>query len=272
MSEGGGRGRVSFGSFDARPLFGKRVLVTRAEGQAQETAAMLRERGAEPVLVPTIAFEPPTDPTLLSKALASLGDYGWVLFTSENGVRFFWESLTRQGLDARALCAARLGAVGPGTARALAARGVHADVVAKEFRGEGLAQAVLDAMGSERPRVLVARAEEAREVLPDTLRSAGCVVDVVPTYATRPAKGAGERLHALLAAGSVDAVLFTSASTVTKLCDALGSGAAELLAKVKVASIGPITTAEAQKRGMVVAVEANPYTLPALVDALEDSY
>ena len=258
--------------FELQPLFGKRVLVTRAEGQAQKTAAMLRERGAEPLVEPTIAFEAPTDPALLRKAIASLRDYGFVLFTSENGVRFFWESLTHQGLDARALGNARLGAIGPGTAQALEAHGVRADVVAKEFRGEGLAQAVLDAMGSERPRVLLARAEEAREVLPDTLRSAGCVVDVVPAYVTRGAPGAGERLRELFGGRGVDAVMFTSASTVSSFCDALGPGAKELLATVRVASIGPITTEAAQKRGLEVAVTASPHTLPALVDALEASY
>jgi len=253
-------------------LLGKRVLVTRAEGQAEKLVAMLRERGAEPLVVPTIAFEPPTDPALLQNALASLRDYGWVLFTSENGVRFFWESLTRQGLDARALGNAQLGAVGPGTAQALEAHGVRADVVAKEFRGEGLAQAVLDAMGTDRPRVLLARAEEAREVLPDTLRTAGCVVDVVPVYVTRAAKGAGERLRELFAGRGVDAVMFTSASTVGSFCDALGPAAKELLAAVKVASIGPITTEAAQKRGLDVAITAGSHTLPALVDALEASY
>jgi uroporphyrinogen III methyltransferase/synthase len=253
------------------PLSGKRVLVTRAEGQAEKLVAMLRERGAEPLVVPLIAFEPPTDPEPLRRALASLADYGWVLFTSENGVRFFWESLTHQGLDAAVLGNARLGAVGPGTAQALEARGLRVDVVAKEFRGEGLARVLLDAMGADRPRVLLARAEEAREVLPDTLRAAGCVVDVVPVYVTRAVKGAGERLRELLGEG-VDAVMFTSASTVGSFCDALGPSAKDLLATVKVASIGPITTEAAQKRGLDVAITAGSHTLPALVDALEASY
>ena len=255
-----------------RPLFGKRVLVTRAEGQAEKIADLLRERGAEPLVVPTIAFEPPTDPEPLRKAIASLADYGWVLFTSENGVRFFWESLTHQGLDARALANARLGAVGPGTAQALEARGLRADVVAKEFRGEGLAQAVLEAMATARPRVLLARAEEAREVLPETLRAAGCVVDVAPAYVTRPAVGAGERLRELFAGPGVDAVLFTSASTVASFCDALGPDATKLLATARVASIGPITTEAAEKRGVHVAVTASSHTVPALVEALELSY
>lgn len=255
-----------------RPLLGKRVLITRAEGQAEKSAALLRARGAAPVLVPTVTFDAPSNPELLRDAIASLPDYGWVLFTSENGVRFFWESLTRQGLSAGALGGARVGAVGPGTAQALETLGVRADVVAKEFRGEGLAEAVLEAMGGERPRVLLARAEEAREVLPETLRSAGCVVDVAPAYVTRPVVGAGERLRAVFAGQGVDAVMFTSASTVASFCDALGPDATKVLANVKVASIGPITTEAAEKRGIHVAVTASLHTVPALVEALEVSF
>src|SRR6185312_5108619 len=179
-----------------------RVLVTRAEGQARKMGAMLRERGAEPVFVPTIEIHPPADPAPVTRAARSLESYAWVVFTSENGVKAFFDVLAAQKLDARAFGRSRIGAIGPGTAAAVQARGLQPDVVAKEFRGEGLAKALLDvigsaegatmqasAMGSEArgKRVLVARAKEAREALPEALREAGCEVEVVAAYETHPA-------------------------------------------------------------------------------------
>ncbi len=289
-SFGGGHGMLVVGDslgerdllrwFEARPLFGKRILVTRAEGQAQRTAALLRARGAEPVIVPMIAFEPPPEPDAVRAAIADLRpwtDGGAVVFTSENGVRAFFDALAAAGKDARALGAAIVGAVGPGTESALASRGVRADVVAKEFRGEGLAQALLERFGGARPRVLVARAKDAREVLPDTLRAAGCTVDVLPVYVTVPAPDAPRRLGALLSGegGGLDAILFTSASTVDRFADALAQAGLAISAippSIRIGSIGPITTAAAAKRGITVHVEAAEFTVPALIDALERSY
>ena len=262
--------------FDTRPLFGKRVLVTRTEGQARKMGAMLRERGAEPVFVPTIEIHPPADPAPITNAARSLESYAWVVFTSENGVKAFFEVLAAQKLDARAFGRSRIGAIGPGTAAAVQARGLQPDVVAKEFRGEGLAKALLDAMGSEArgKRVLVARAKEAREALPEALREAGCEVDVVAAYETHPApRAATERLRGLLESKKLDAVTFTSASTVHAFCDAVGEGAASLVAKsgVIVASIGPITTEAATAREITVHATATTYTLEGLMTALESA-
>ena len=264
--------------FDTRPLFGKRVLLTRPRGQGERTAALLRERGAEPVVLPTIAIHPPADPARLDAAVRDLraGAYTLVAFTSANGVERTWEAIVAVGADARAFGAARLAAIGPATARALEGHGLRPDVLAKEFVGEGLAEAILAAVpaaGDVRPRALLARAAKARDALPEALRAGGWDVDVVAAYETRaPGPEVGERLAEALEGPGVDAVVFTSSSTVDNLCDLVGDRAAELLARVRVASIGPVTSATAAKRGLRVDVTAAEYTLPGLVRALEESW
>ena len=258
--------------FDRRPLFGARVLVTRTREQASSTASLLRERGAEPIALPTIAIHPPADREAMENAIARLGEYEWIAFTSANGVEHAWTEITRQGGDARSFGAAKIAAIGPGTAQALLEHGLRADVMAKEFKGEGLAEEMQRAM---RPnaRVLILRAQVARDALPDALRAAGFPVDVVAVYETRAVpQSAGDAIAAELARGSIDAVTFTSSSTVDNLCDLLGPRAQALLARVVVASIGPITTATAERRALRVDVTAKTYTVAGLIDALEDAF
>jgi uroporphyrinogen III methyltransferase/synthase len=296
--------------FEQRPLFGKRVLVTRARDQAGSTAALLREYGAEPVVVPTIEIRPPQDPSALVHALGELraGAYTWAAFTSANGVDRTWDVLRALGADARAFGGVKLAAIGPSTAAALERRGLHPDVVAKEFRGEGLAGEMLAALatsappdaltsGSTKPRILLARAAKARDVLPETLRAAGCQVDVVAAYETHPPPIATVRaLAEALASGRIDAVTFTSSSTVDNFCDLLGEPSDqgsdqrsdqgtdqgtdqgigepvhERLRHVRVASIGPVTSETARARGIEVDVTAREYTVFGLVQALAESY
>lgn len=268
--------RRSLRWFDARPLFGKRVLVTRPEGQAGATSELLRRRGAEPIELPAIRIVAPPDPARVEEAVNELDRYDVVAFTSENGVLWFFEAIDRAGKDARAFGRARVATIGPGTAAALAKRGVRADIVPAEFRGEELAEAILaDATVKARlakgpARVLVPRAKVAREVLAEMLRAAGCEVNVVPVYETLPASTERrEELIQKLEARAVDAVMLTSSSTADSLCDLLGARAPELLRPVVVASIGPITTATAEKRGLTVGVTATESTTLGLVDALE---
>jgi uroporphyrinogen III methyltransferase/synthase len=276
---------VAFGSpepalrwFERRPLFGKRVLVTRAREQAGGTAELLREFGAEPWVVPTIDLRPPADPEPLARALRVLrsGGYDWAAFTSANGVERAWEGLLASGGDARAFGGTRLAAIGPATARALELRGLRPDVVSKVFRGEGLASAILEAIaaGPAPVRVLLARARR-RDALPEALRAAGHRVDVVAAYETHPAPPETvEAVAAELERGRVDAVLFTSSSTVENLSDRLGGGAraASLLARARVASIGPVTTETAVSLGIRVDLTAESYTVPGLLEALARSY
>jgi uroporphyrinogen III methyltransferase / synthase len=259
---------------EKQPLFGKRVLVTRMREQAGGLAAWLRERGADPVLMPTIEIHAPSDPAPMIDAVSALGSrYAWIVLTSVNGVERLWAEMRRQGKDARAFGQAKIAAVGPGTSAALERFGVTADIVAREHRGEGLADELLTAIGDEKPRVLVARAETARDVVPDALRGAGCEVDVVAVYMTRsPPRPLLEAVSALLESGEIDAVTFTSSSTVDHLCDALEARAAELLAKTCVASIGPVTTETALSRGIRIDVVAEESTLPGLARALEGHF
>jgi len=268
--------------FEARPLFGKRVLVTRPREQAGAAASLLRELGAEPVVVPTIELRPPRNRAALARAIRALraGEYGWAAFTSANGVDATWDALVAARGDARAFGGVRIAAIGPATAAALEEHGLRADVVAREFVGEGLAKAMLAKMkggarggGAARGRVLLARAAKARDVLPEALRKAGWQVDVVAAYESHPPKKSSvSRLARELAAGRIDAVTFTSSSTVDNLCTVLGRGASGLLARTRVASIGPVTTQTARKRGLRVDVMAAEYTVPGLIRALAASY
>jgi uroporphyrinogen III methyltransferase/synthase len=207
----------------------------------------------------------------LARAIAGLGDRALVVFTSANGVARAWDELVRQKKDARAFGPAKVAAIGPGTAAALAAHGIAADVVAKEFKQEGLADEITRAV--PRGKALLLRAEVARDALPEALRAAGFEVEVVAAYETRPADPAhAAGLARELEAGRIDAVTFTSSSTVTSMCDMLGAGATELLGNACVASIGPITTATCRERGVRVDVAAAKYTLSGLLEALEDHF
>ncbi|MCU0692589.1 MAG: bifunctional uroporphyrinogen-III C-methyltransferase/uroporphyrinogen-III synthase [Polyangiaceae bacterium] len=253
------------------PLFGRRVVVLRMLGQASASAELLRARGAQPWIVPTIELHPPADAAPLRRAVLSLSTYDVAAFTSTNGVDATFQALHGLGGDARRFGACRVAAIGSATAKALRTHGIHADLVAKEFRGENLANVIVEAFGCMTGRrVLIPRALEAREVLPQLLREAGAEVDVVTAYETRAPAGAGvDWLRAGFAAGQVDAVLLTSSSTVRNLCQMLGDEYQALLGRTCLASIGPITTATARELGLDVAVTAKEFTIPGLLVALE---
>jgi uroporphyrinogen III methyltransferase/synthase len=246
----------------------------RAEGQAGEAVELLEGRGAEAVVVPTLVIRPPDDPALAEQALLRLAGhatYDWVAFTSANGVEHAWDIALRACVGARAFAGAKIAAVGPATALALARRGLSAQVVAKESRGEGLARDMLLAMGHA-ARVLLLRAEVARDALPDALLAAGCTVDVVAVYKTLAAEGLAGALRSLFEPLTIHAALLTSSSTVTHVKAALGADTAALLARIRLASIGPVTTETARAEGIRVDAEASPYTLAALVSALEATF
>jgi uroporphyrinogen III methyltransferase / synthase len=252
---------------DRGPLFGKRILVPRGEEQAAETAGDLRARGAEPVLAPVLAFGPPPDPAALERAVKAMGTYDVVAFTSANGVIRVFDVLRKSGLGAGAFGGARVAAIGPATAEELFERGVRADIVAGESRAEGLARAILATLPK---RVVVMQALVAREALPNALRAAGVEVDVVAAYQTKPPDpSVVDPVKADLLAERIDAVLFTSSSTVTHLVDALGDRAADLLSETVVACIGPVTAETVRERGLRADVIAPEHTLRGLVDALE---
>jgi uroporphyrinogen III methyltransferase/synthase len=258
--------------FDNQPLFGKRILITRAREQAGDLARLIREAGAEPVIAPTIEIHPPPDPAPLAEAVGDLRRFDWVAFTSVNGVSRFFEELRRQKLDARALGGLRVAAIGTGTAASLEVRGIIPDLIPGEFRGEALADALLAASPTP-PRVLLPRALVARDVFPARIRAAGGEVLVAPTYETRsPSPESCESLRVLLRERRVDLIMLTASSTVQNLIEILGDEAPTLLAGLPLASIGPITTAAAEQAGYPVAITASRYTLAGLLDAMKSAF
>jgi uroporphyrinogen III methyltransferase/synthase len=254
--------------FESRPLFGRRVLVTRARHQASALGERLSRMGARVVVLPTIEIVPPASWDPLDQAIRNLGHYDQIVFTSANGVRFFWERLGQVGADTRRLGHLRVAAIGPATAQALAERGLHADLVAKEFRAEGLVQEMVQA-GVAGQRILVARAAEAREILVEELRRAGASVDVVAAYRSVLPPSAAQEVARVLAGPRLDVLTFTSASTVHNFVRACGEAAARRLAsEAAVACIGPITRDAAASYGLGCQVMPEHYTIPALCEAL----
>ena len=263
--------RQTLAWYDKQPLFSKRLLLPRPEHQAAESASAILDRGAEPVVFPTIEITAPPEPERVDQAIQELGAYDWCLFTSANGVERFFERLRATGKDSRALGPCKVGVIGPKTALALERYGIRPDAVATEFLGEGLARAVLE-VGTPR-RVLIPRALVARDELPRLLTQSGARVDVVPVYATQAVSSErASRLVELFENEGLDVALFTSSSTVQSLMALLGERAAALLAKVTVASIGPITTQTLVDAGVRVDVTAHQFTVEGLLDALESHF
>lgn len=257
--------------FEAMPLAGKRILITRAREQASTFAAVLEAAGAEVVEFPTITIVPPDSWDPLDAAIGRLREYQWVIFTSSNGVRFFWERLQQAGRDVRDLHGITICAIGPATAAALSALGVQADLVPAEFKAEALVEAIAAVPGADGlrgARILLARAAEAREVLPGELTRLGAQVDVVPAYRTIRSAPEAEPVRAMLRDGNIHAVTFTSSSTVTHFLELVGGEARDLLRGVVVASIGPITAETAARHGIASDIVPEKYTIPALAEAL----
>ncbi len=253
--------------FDNRPLSGKRIMVTRSRDQASQLVDLLAREGGETLEMPTIQIAPLTDDTLLRQASRELSSYQWVMFTSVNGVVAFWQALEREGLDARSLGGVRLAAIGSATADALASHGVHPDIVPRKYVSEALAKAL---QGRIRPgdHALLPSAEEGRSLLAEELRSMGAEVTQVVAYRTLVPEELQEKALALLAEGKIDAITFTSSSTVRNLVKLLG-GDVSLLAKPAIACIGPVTAATARELGLEVHVEAKVHSIPGLVEALK---
>jgi uroporphyrinogen III methyltransferase / synthase len=258
--------------YERRPLFGRRVVVTRARAQAGELSAELEKLGAEVYEFPTIEIVPPEDFGPLDSAIRDLDSFDWLVYTSVNGVEAFVDRLRHHGLDLRAVPrGAKVAAIGPATAERLEEVGLRVDVVPKEYRAEALIEA-LDSGSLAGKRVLIPRARVAREILPEKLREAGAEVVVPPAYESVPSSGGREELSLRLRSGEIDCVTFTASSTVENFVGAFGEEeAVRLLSGTKVACIGPITAETARKRGFRVDAEADEYTIPGLVEAVVDT-
>ncbi|HEY2433763.1 MAG TPA: uroporphyrinogen-III C-methyltransferase [Vicinamibacterales bacterium] len=261
--------------FDDRPLFGRRIVVTRSREQAADFVDMLEERGAETIQLPTIRIAPPDDPDGLDRAAAAAAGYDWIVFTSANAVDAFFGRLL-QCADVRELKGVRLCAVGPSTAQHISRFGVRVDLVPDESRSEGVLEVLAAAGPLQGTRILLPRADIAREALPDQLRDAGAEVTEVVAYRTilaGPERHGDHDVYRMLLDRQIDAVTFTSASTVRSFARLLGEEqAADLLNTTVVAAIGPVTAEAAQQLGIRVGVMPKKYTIPDLVDALMEHF
>ena len=248
--------------FERLPLFGQRIVVTRAREQSGTLGALLESLGAEVIELPTIAVQPAADYAPLDAAISRLCEYDWLIFTSANGVRFFLERLDKSSSDLRSI-RGRICAIGPATRDGLERFHLKVDVTAKEYVAEGLLEA-LAPYDLNTARILIARAAVARDLLPVELSRRGAHVDVVEAYRTVPPPDLAARAAAILA-HTPQWITFTSSSTVRNLVDAVG---AEALRNIRCASIGPVTSATLRENGIPVAAEASTYTVPGLVEAV----
>lgn len=255
-----------------RALEGRTIVVTRAAAQAQRLSQLLEAAGARVLEAPAIVIAPPPSWQPLDDALDVLEQFTWVIFTSVNGVAMVDRRLPTRGLSWAALAGRRVAAIGPATADALAEHGVRADLVPAEYRAEGLLERLRGVI-TPADRVLLPRAAQTRDVLVTELRRLGAQVTEVPAYTTRRADAGTARLREALAAGTIDAVTFTSSSTARNFAELFSEDERRAwLSRVTVASIGPITAATAAEYGMMTDVTPSEYTIPALARALTDHF
>ena len=256
--------------FESKPLFGKRIVVTRAREQASDFLAGLREQGAECIEFPTIQVVPPQTWEPLDQAFLRMERYQWVVFTSVNGVKYFFDRLEDLGFDLRELKDIKVGAIGPKTAEALAKKGIRPDLVPDEYRAEAVVEAFKD-WDIKMAKILLPRAAEAREVLPMELTKRGAFVDEIPVYQTVRPVHDKPRVKEMLEKGEIDMVTFTSSSTVRNFVDMFRQETQlfkDWMSKVPVACIGPITAKTAEDKGLPVSLMPEEYTIDALTHAI----
>lgn len=255
--------------FEHKPLFGKRVVVTRARSQASALSERLEALGAEPLEFPVIEIAEAADYAPMDRAIARISTYSWLIFTSVNGVESFFNRLRYQQKDIRDLSGLRLCAIGPKTRAALEQKGLIVDYVPSEYRAEAIIEH-LSGVIEPGDRVLLPRADIAREILPETLTALGAEVDNVEAYRTLRGGGDALYLRQLLREGLIHFITFTSSSTVRNFVELLGEDVKALLAGVTLASIGPITTSTAEELGLKVDLEARSYTIEGLLQVIVD--
>ena len=256
------------GWFEHKALLGKGVVVTRAREQASSLLSELTELGACCFEFPTIEIAPLDDYAGVRQALAELTAYDWLVFTSVNGVKYFWRELAALGLDTRSLGGRKVAAIGPATAEALAERGVASDFVPEKYVAESVVDGLL-ALGIKGQKVLIPRAAKAREVLPEELTRAGCRVTVLPVYETRLASADPAEIVAALQQGEIQYVTFSSSSTVENFFAMIEPEVLRRnLGAAKLACIGPVTARTLEKFGFTAHIQPEEFTIPALVASL----
>jgi uroporphyrinogen III methyltransferase/synthase len=261
---------------EKKPLFGQRILVTRARSQASELAAKIDELGGEPYEFPVIETKLPQSVEMkqaIEHALLQAESYDWVLLTSVNGVEFFYHWLDHYGIDIRLFHRAKFAAVGPKTAEVLARRGIRADLLPESFRAESLLES-LDGILKSGQKALLPRGDLAREILPKELRARGVEAVEIDVYETKLSAPTDIWLPEMLANGEIHVITFTSSSTVVNLLEALRQlgveNPTEALQSIEIACIGPVTARTAEENGLTVSVVPESYTIEGLVQALVD--
>lgn len=260
--------------FEKKPLFGKKIVITRAREQASSFLSGLTELGAHCIEFPTIEITPPEDWAPLDRSIEEINKYNWLLFTSVNSVKYFFNRLFEKGNDVRTLRDIKVGAIGPKTAEVVGEYGIIPDMIPSEYRAE----AIIDAFGqlkTKNLRILIPRASKAREILPDELIKMGAHINVVDAYKNILPDSKIETIVGMLEAGEIDMITFTSSSTVTNFMGMFGDEADKVktwLKGVDIASIGPITSETAKKIGLDITVEPGESTIEALTDAILKHY
>ena len=252
--------------FETKPLFGKGIVITRPEVQAEEFGSLLYAQGARVIHFPTIKIVPPEDFRELDQAIGRLSQYQWIIFTSANGVGFFLKRLKELGRDFRDLKDIRICTIGPATAATIEKLGIRVDVVPEEFISEGVVRE-FEQFNLKGSRILLPRAEKARDVIPEGLTRLGAKVNVVTAYRTVNSGRDKSELENFIRERKVDVITFTSPSTVTNFMEIMGKEFV-IPPTIKIACIGPVTSAAVKKAGLPVDIIQERYTIPGLVDTL----
>jgi len=258
--------------FETRPLMGRNIVVTRSREQASELVKLLSELGAECLECPTITVVPPDDLKPLDMAIENLSSYDWLMFTSVNGVNFFFNRLFEKNKDVRALNHVRTAVIGPATAKRLFDFGFQSDIVPENYKAESVVEAFAkeDIIGK---KILLPRAKEARQVLPLELTKMGAIVDDVTAYCNQAVKDDADIVLKRLKERTIDMITFTSSSTAKNFRALLPSeGLNNLIQGVTIACIGPITADTARNLGFDVHIVAESYTIPELCEAIQKYY
>ena len=258
--------RDSLNWFDNRPLHNKRILITRDQIQSRALSQILSQRGAQPIELPTIEIAPPENYNALDVALQKINDYDWVIFTSVNGVKGFFERLYHQGWDSRHLGDIRFCAIGSTTKSSLSEHGIKADFIPNDFTSAHVVKAFAG-YTMHGHRVLLPRSEIADARLPKGLRSMGALVDDIPVYRTLiPEESRGRIDHAI--GSGVDVTIFASSSSVTNLMSLLGDDTSRISGSC-IVCIGPVTAQTAEDKGLKVDIVPKEHTIQAMVEMLE---
>ncbi len=259
--------RERLGWFEEKPLFGKGIVITRPEEQSEEFAALLRDEGARVISFPTIRIVPPEDYGDLDRAIENIEKYQWIVFTSANGVRFFFERFCKLRNDIRDLKGIKICTIGPATRDRVEGYNIRVDMVPEEYISDGVVAAFrgVDVAGAN---VLLPRAEIAGNIIPDGLSELGANVDVVTAYRTVNSGEDVEGIKELMDNGKIDVITFTSPSTVTNFMDIIGNETT-IPNHIKIACIGPVTENACRKAGLGVDIMQGPYSIPGLVDAIK---